>query len=118
MKSKSQCCSTLSQWLEPDTFKALSDPSRASLLLQLAGADGPQTVSQLATQLPIDVSVVSRHLKILKEIGVVSAERQGKEILHRLDCGDLIRMLRNLADALETCCPLEACSFDQEEKES
>lgn len=98
------CCQSLASLLEPDTFRALGDPSRAALLLQLAGADGPQTVTQLAAALPVDVSVVSRHLKVLRELGVVAAERHGKEVHHRLACGDLIRMLRNLADALEACC--------------
>jgi len=76
----------------------------------MAGADGPQTVSSLAAHLPIDVSVVSRHLRVLREVGVVTAEKHGKEVRHHLDCGDLIRMLRNLADALESCCPPESCS--------
>jgi len=101
------CCRSLERFLEPETFKALGDPSRAALLLQLAGAAGPQTVSQLAAELPIDMSVVSRHLKVLKDIGVVAAERHGKEIRHRLQCGDLVHKLRNLADALEACCPPE-----------
>ncbi|MEZ4386298.1 MAG: helix-turn-helix domain-containing protein [Candidatus Krumholzibacteriia bacterium] len=100
-----RCCRSLARFLEPDTFKAIGDPSRAALLIQLAAADGPQTVTQLAAALPIDVSVVSRHLKVLREVGVVAAERRGKETRHRLDCGDLVHMLRDLADALEACCP-------------
>jgi len=109
-----RCCRSLERFLEPDTFKALGDPSRAALLLRLAGADGPQTVTQLAAELPIDVSVVSRHLKLLKEIGVVAAERHGKEIRHRLQCGDLVHKLRNLADALEACCPSDIQTLEDQ----
>ncbi|MBD3219826.1 metalloregulator ArsR/SmtB family transcription factor [bacterium] len=100
------CCDALSTWLEPGTLRALGDPSRATILLRLAGADGPQTVGQLAAGLPVDMSVVSRHLKVLRDVGVVTAERRGREIRHRLDCADLVHMLRNLADALEACCEL------------
>lgn len=105
MTDRNACCHILSRWLEPDTFKALADPTRAALLLHMAGTDGPHTVTGLAAHLPVDVSVVSRHLRVLREVGVVTGEKRGKEMLHRLDCGDLIHMLRNLADALESCCP-------------
>lgn len=99
------CCDHLATWLEPGTLKALGDPSRAAILLHLAGAEDAQTVTELAAALPVDTSVVSRHLKVLREVGVVTAERDGREVFHRLDCGDLVHMLRNLADALESCCP-------------
>lgn len=107
MPRRSARCSTLAQWLKPETFKALAEPSRAALLIHMAGADGPQTVSSLAAQLPVDVSVVSRHLRVLRDVGVVKAEKHGKEVRLHLDCGDLCRMLRNLADALENCCSPE-----------
>ena len=105
MPSRPQCCSDLERWLDPDTFKVLGDPSRAALLLLLAGTPGPMTVTALAAGLPIDVSVVSRHLRALKTAGVVHAAKQGKEVRYRLDCGDLARRLRKLADALDACCP-------------
>ena len=105
LKSRTSCCRELDKWLEPDTFRALGEPSRAALLMLLAGTPGPRSVGELAAELPIDLSVVSRHLKVLKDVGVVTAERSGKEVRYRLACGDLVRMLRNLADALESCCP-------------
>jgi len=85
-------------------------------LLLLADRSGPQTVSALAAGLPIDISVVSRHLRALRTVGVVHAVKQGKEVLYRLDCGDLSRRLRKLADALDACCPTcdpEPQSFPQ-----
>ena len=99
------CCSDLERWLEPDTFKVLGDPSRVALLLLLADTLAPLTVTALAAGLPIDVSVVSRHLRALKTAGVVHAVKRGKEVHYRLDCVDLARRLRHLADALDACCP-------------
>ncbi|MBK6898403.1 MAG: winged helix-turn-helix transcriptional regulator [bacterium] len=112
MKSRTTCCRDLEKWLEPDTFRALGEPSRAALLMLLAGTPGPRTVGELAAELPIDLSVVSRHLKVLKDVGVVTAERRGKEVRYRLACGDLVHMLRNLADALESCCPTAAIELE------
>ncbi len=105
MTPRRHCCSDLEKWLAPDTFKVLGDPSRAALLLLLAGTPGPMTVTALAAGLPIDISVVSRHLRALRDVGVVHAVKQGKEVHYRLDCGDLARRLRHLADALDACCP-------------
>ena len=105
MMTRRSCCSDLEQWLDPDTFKVLGEPSRIGLLLLLADRPGPQTVSALAAELPIDISVVSRHLRALKEVGVVHGVKRGKEVLYRLDCGDLAQRLRKLADALDACCP-------------
>lgn len=62
------CCQPLASLLEPDAFRALGEPGRAALLLQLAGAAGPQAVTQLAAALPVGVSVVSRHLKVLRDL--------------------------------------------------
>ena len=105
MSPRRPCCSDLQRWLAPDTFKVLGDPSRTALLLRLADSPGPQTVTALAAALPIDVSVVSRHLRTLRDAGVVHAVKRGKEVHYRLDCGDLARRLRHLADALDACCP-------------
>ena len=71
----------------------------------LAGSGKALTLTELAARMPLDVSVVSRHLKVLRELGAVRAERRGREVHHALDCADLIVRLRNLADALEACCP-------------
>jgi DNA-binding transcriptional ArsR family regulator len=53
----------------------------------------------------VDLSVVSRHLRTLREAGVVDARKQGKEVFYRVRFDALIGILRNLADALEACCP-------------
>jgi len=114
MTNENRCCDGIQRWLAPDTFKALADPTRAALLIHMATADGPRRVGDLAACLPVDVSVVSRHLKVLREVGVVRAEKRGKEVWLALDCGDLVRMLRNLADALEDCCSMGSCSLREE----
>ncbi|MBU0743443.1 metalloregulator ArsR/SmtB family transcription factor [bacterium] len=113
MSSRQPCCSDLQKWLEPDTFKVLGDPSRTALLLLLADSPGPRTVTALAAGLPIDISVVSRHLRILRDVGVVHAIKRGKEVHYHLDCGDLARRLRHLADALDACRP--SCALKPEE---
>ncbi len=97
--------SDLISLLPVELFKALGDPTRVSLLCSLALTGEPQSVSQIAACCPIDLSVVSRHLKQLKAAGVVASEKRGKEVFYRLRTSYLAGLLRNLADALESCCP-------------
>src|SRR3954452_20228420 len=67
-----------------EVFKALSDPTRRSLLDELFRADG-QTLSALEQRLPMTRFGVMKHLKVLEEAGLVVARRRGREKLHFLN---------------------------------
>jgi DNA-binding transcriptional ArsR family regulator len=59
-----------------DALRALADESRRTMLETLAR--GPATVGELAALLPIARPGVSRHLRVLREAGLV-ADRQGAQ---------------------------------------
>jgi DNA-binding transcriptional ArsR family regulator len=104
------CASGLQELLSPQLFKALADPRRLTLLVRLAEQRRPRTVSQLAEGSGVDLSVVSRHLAVLREAGVIKCEKQGKEVWCTVQTGVVAGILRGLADALDACCPSEAAS--------
>ena len=54
-------------------FVALADPSRRSILAALA-AGGPATATDLADRLPITRQAIAKHLALLAEVGLVTAE--------------------------------------------
>src|SRR5499425_2733382 len=54
-------------------FAALADPSRRAILAALA-ATGPATATDLAARLPITRQAVAKHLALLAEAGLVTAE--------------------------------------------
>jgi DNA-binding transcriptional ArsR family regulator len=60
-----------------DVFAALGDPVRRALLVELA--DRPSRVVDLAGRHPISRPAVSRHLRVLSEAGLVTAEDRGRE---------------------------------------
>ncbi len=64
-------------------------------------------MSHVAKGSGVDLSVVSRHLAILREAGIIKCEKHGKEVLCTLQTDVVVRTLRQLADALESCCPGE-----------
>ena len=49
----------------------------------------------------VDASVVSRHLKILAQEGVVKLEKKGRERTYTLDRENVVKTLRELADQIE-----------------
>lgn len=63
-------------------FKVLGSDSRLGLLLVLGEA--PRTVGALADATGLTQPLVSQHLRTLRQIGLVTAERRGKEVSYQL----------------------------------
>jgi DNA-binding transcriptional ArsR family regulator len=63
-------------------LQALSDPSRRTVLDALAG--GPATAGELAALLPIARPGVSRHLRVLREAGLVEVRQQAQRRVYSL----------------------------------
>ena len=63
-------------------IKAVSDPDRLAVLLKLLQKE--MFVYELIKLLKIEPSLLSYHLFILREEGLVTAKRQGKKVLYKL----------------------------------
>lgn len=66
-----------------DPFAALGDETRRAIIEQLA--EGERSVQQLADDLPVSRPAVSRHLKLLKQAGLVTDRPDGARRLYSLD---------------------------------
>lgn len=65
------------------SFEALADPNRRALVEMMRAGD--QSVQAMADRLPISRPAVSRHLRVLKEAGLVAVRAEGTRRLYRLD---------------------------------
>ena len=65
-----------------DPFNALGDPYRRSIVELLRG--GGRSVRGIADALPISRPAVSRHLRLLKDAGLVVEEARGTQRIYRL----------------------------------
>ena len=65
-----------------DPFEALGDSNRRAILTLLAG--GGRSVGELAAELPISRPAVSRHLRLLREAGLVAEEPKGTQRIYQL----------------------------------
>lgn len=101
VQSSKERGAALAAQLDPQLFKALGDPTRVGLLVKLIESGGSGSVGELARGAPVDLSVVSRHLGVLRDAGIVEAVRLGKEVVYSARAAQLARTLRALAEALE-----------------
>jgi DNA-binding transcriptional ArsR family regulator len=77
--------------LEADFCSALSDPNRLLILYSLN--ESPHNVTELTSELDLNQPTVSRHLKVLRERGLVHTTRQGTSITYHISDKRLIQAL-------------------------
>ena len=66
-----------------DIFEALADPTRRQIIAMLAA--GERNAGAIASQFPIAGPSVSRHLRVLRESGVVSYRPNAQSRIYRLE---------------------------------
>lgn len=104
-KHAAACCRPIDALLNPELFRALCDPTRASLVACIAKCGRGCSVSEVAECCSVDLSVVSRHLSQLADAGVLHSRKEGRTVFYAVRYSDLTKMLRGLADAIDECCP-------------
>ncbi len=92
-----------------DVFAALADPVRRDLLVRLA--DAPLTVNALVEHQQISRPAVSRHLRVLREAGLLTARTSGRERIHEVDRAAL-QPVRRLLATLDATAPIAAHHLD------
>jgi ArsR family transcriptional regulator len=63
-------------------LKVLADEVRLAVIEQLL--DGPKHVGRINELLQVEQTLLSHHLRVLREAGLVQAQRDGKSVLYRL----------------------------------
>ena len=71
-------------------FQALADPGRRAMVERLSF--GPASVSELAKPLPMTLSAVVQHLKVLEEAGLVRSQKVGRVRTCSLEMGAIAQL--------------------------
>ncbi|HEU4513767.1 MAG TPA: metalloregulator ArsR/SmtB family transcription factor [Nocardioidaceae bacterium] len=93
-----------------DVFEALADPVRRDILRRLSR--GPARVNDLAAEHPVSRPAISRHLRVLREAGLVEADHAGRERPHRLVTGGLTPLRELLTELAPTTPPFADSALD------
>jgi ArsR family transcriptional regulator len=67
-----------------DVFKALAHTSRLYIVMRLA--EGERSVGDLTDEIGADISTVSKHLAVLRDVGLVTDRREGQNVFYSLAC--------------------------------
>ncbi|HNP73067.1 MAG TPA: metalloregulator ArsR/SmtB family transcription factor [Kouleothrix sp.] len=65
-----------------DVFNAVAEPRRRQILDILA--DGERSVNDLVAEIDLAQPLVSKHLRVLRQVGLVSVRDEGRQRLYRL----------------------------------
>ena len=83
-------------WEQEKVFKALGDPTRREIIKLLRR--GPRTSGEIAQRFPSAWATVSRHLAVLRDAGVIAAERNGTSIRYSLNATVIQELIEHLYD--------------------
>jgi DNA-binding transcriptional ArsR family regulator len=81
-----------------DAFNAVAEPRRRQILDVLA--DGERPVNDLVRRLRVPQPQVSKHLRVLREVGVVDVRNEGRQRLYRLN-GHALKPIHDWVEGYE-----------------
>lgn len=81
-----------------DAFNAVAEPRRRDILEFLAGEE--RSVSEIVDALEMEQPSVSKHLRVLRDVGLVESRREGKQMMYRTNA-EAIRPLYEWARFFE-----------------
>jgi DNA-binding transcriptional ArsR family regulator len=81
-----------------DAFNAVAEPRRRQILTYLAVRERP--VGEIVANLGIEQPSVSKHLRVLKDVGLVRVRREGRQMLYRTNA-EAIRPLHEWTSTFE-----------------
>lgn len=71
----------------PDVFSALGDFTRLRIVRLLAASQGEACLCELSATLGEPDYKLSRHLKVLRQVGILSGLKEGRWVYHRIAAG-------------------------------
>ncbi|WP_270182545.1 ArsR/SmtB family transcription factor [Alkalihalobacillus sp. CinArs1] len=84
-------------------FQALGDPYRQDIIMLLSEHD-KLSVNEITEKSTLSRPAISHHLKILREVGLVSASKQGTTRFYSLQLEDSVTTLKHLLAKVEDAC--------------
>jgi DNA-binding transcriptional ArsR family regulator len=87
-----------------EVFKQLADPSRARIFWLLCHCE--ECVINIAALVDMSSPAVSHHLRQLKDSGLITARREGKEVYYKVSDTEVCQLLhRSVEQMMSVTCP-------------
>ncbi|MFI5396000.1 MAG: ArsR/SmtB family transcription factor [Candidatus Binatia bacterium] len=107
-RAREKAARELTEILDSKLFKALCEPVRVEIVKFLT-VEGRSDVGTIAEHFPQHASVVSRHLAVLHDAGVVRRQKEGRHTFFEMDgvsmVGRMDKILARFRKIVPLCCP-------------
>jgi len=104
LKIQKKAVNELVQILDSKFFKALSEPARVQILKYLI-LNGRSDIADIAANLPQDRSVVSRHLQLMHEVGILDCEKVTRHRYYEINGSLFLNKLETIIEKIKVCMP-------------
>ena len=107
-ESRSQIAEELVEAVDSKFFKTLSEPVRVQILKYLM-LNGRADIQTIAENMPQDRSVISRHLNLMQEAGILTGEKENRHVFYNVNGQPFIEKFVDITEkirkCMNECCP-------------
>lgn len=93
--------------LDSKFFKSLGEPVRVELIRYLL-LHGRSDIGTISESLPQDRSVISRHLNLMHEVGLLNCEKESRHMYYSINASEFLNRFTTIADLVTQC--IQECS--------
>ena len=83
-------------------FKSLGEPVRIEIIRFLL-LNGRADIGTIAENMPQDRSVVSRHLNLMQDVGILSGEKDGRHMFYSLNAEGFLERFNEITGLVKSC---------------
>lgn len=100
--------------LDSKFFKSLGEPVRVEIIRYLL-LHGRADIGTISEDLPQDRSVISRHLNLMYEVGLLNCEKENRHMYYSINTCEFLNRFTNIAGLVNQC--IQECSPKAANKE-
>ncbi len=101
-KKQVEIANQLVDVMDSKFFKSLSEPVRVQILKYLL-LHGRTDIGTIAQDLPQDRSVISRHLNLMLEVGILTCEKESRHMYYSLNAAEFLNRFTSITDLVRRC---------------
>lgn len=83
-------------------FKSMGEPVRVEIIRFLL-LNGRTDIGTIADHMPQDRSVISRHLTLMQEVGILTCEKENRHRYYSLNAEAFLERFMNITDLIKSC---------------
>ena len=101
-KEQAEIANKLVGVLDSKFFKSLSEPVRVEIIRYLI-LHGRADIGTIAKDLPQDRSVISRHLNLMQDVGILNCEKESRHMYYSINASEFLNRFTNIAALVGKC---------------